>query len=192
MISIKSSYRSDTELAAFPDALINFYRLHNLSLGPAGIKILSNRPDLDHCVLAVEKQVPTEDMLTYYFDRFAYGDMNELFEMYTVIPAGNRRTLKRKMNGSTYFRYNYGHSLHNLKWVLAKYVFAVPGKVLFMQSPILLFDSSVSSYFIDCWFSAFASLLSTGNLECVVNHTHFCLGTFKLSPSELESKRLRM
>jgi len=187
MISVGSSYRSGTELAAFPDVLIDFYRMHHLSLGPSGVKILSNRPDLDHWLLVVEKQASIEDIITY-FDRPAYGDMNELFELYTAIPAGNRRTLKRKMNGFTYFRPTYDSSLNTIKWVSAKYVYAGQGQVLFMQSPILLFDNSVSSWFMDSWFSAFVSLLSTGFLNATVLYTHFCLGTFKLDPCDLANK----
>jgi len=134
MISIRSSYRSGTELAAFSDVLIDFYRLHNLCLGPSGVKTLPNRPDLDHWILAIETQVSAGDMLTY-FNFNAYADMNRLFEMYTVIPAGNRRTLKRKMNGFTYFRPTYDSSLNTIKWVSAKYAYVEQGQVLFMQSP---------------------------------------------------------
>jgi hypothetical protein len=78
--------------------------------------------------------------------------------------------------------------LRTLKWVSAKHVYAGPGQVLFMQSPILLFDNSVSYCFMDSWFSAFVSLLSIGVLDVVVNHTHFCLGTFKLNPCDLANK----
>jgi len=186
MISVKSSYRSGTELAAFPDSLIDFYRMYNLSLGYAGVKTLLNRPDLDHWILAIERQVSVEDMITY-LNCNAYADMNRLSEMYSVIPAGNRRTLKRKTNGFAYLRPTYDSSLKNIKWVSAKYVCVGQRQVLFMQSPILLFDSSVSSFFIDSWFSAFVSLLSNGVLDVIVSYAHFCLGAFKINPFELES-----
>jgi hypothetical protein len=107
--------------------------------------------------------------------------------MYTIIPAGNRRSLRRRMYGPEYFRPYNGASLYdpNLKWVSAKYTYVEPKKVSRMQSPILLFDRSVSIFFANSWFSAFVSLLSTGVLELVVSHTHFCLGTVKANPSEV-------
>jgi len=187
MVSIKSIYSYSIELAAFPDVLISFYRINNLSLGMAEIKILSNKPDIDHWLLVTGKEIPLEDML-HYFNNNAYMDMDQLFMMYTIIPARDRRILKRTMSGSVYYRSNYNNSLHYLKWVSAKYVFAGIDQILFIQSPILLFDSSVSSFFMNSWFSAFLSLLRTGVLNVVVNYTHFCLGTFNLNLCDLANK----
>jgi len=187
MISIKSSYRYNIDLASFPDILINFYRINNLSLGTVGIKILSNKPDVDYWLLFAGKEIPLEDMLDY-FNYSAYMDMDRLFMMYTIIPVRDRRTLKRKMSGSVYYRSNYNDSLHSLKWVSAKYVCAGTNQILFIQSPILLFDNSFSPFFIDNWVSAFVSLLSVGALDVVVNYAYFCLGTFKLSPCDLANK----
>jgi hypothetical protein len=191
MISITLNYWRDLELAAFPNVLVSLIRMDDLRSGTEEIKTLLNRPGLDHWILSVEKGVSLKDILDH-FTCGAYADMSKLFEIYTFIPVGNRRSLKRKMSRPRYFRSIYSDSLHNLKWVSAKYVYAGVGQVLFMQSPILIFGNSVSSFFADSWFSAFVSLLRTGVLELVVHHAHFCLGTFKISPSDLSSKQLIM
>jgi hypothetical protein len=187
MISITLDYWDTLELAAFPNVLIRLSGINDSCSRLKEIKRLLNQPGLDHWILVAVKEFPLED-LADHFTCGAYADMSKLFGFYTFIPAGNRRTLKRKMPGPRYFRSHYSDSLNNLKWVSAKYVYARPGQVLFMQSPILIFSDSVSSFFANSWFSAFVSLLSTGVLDFVVHYAHFCLGTFKLSPSELASK----
>jgi len=189
MISVNSSYRSDITLAAFPDVLVDFYRMYSSHSGSPESKVLLNRPDLDYWLLVVEEQVSLKEMADL-FNCNAFVDMNRLFAMYTIISAANRRVLKRKMRGFNYFRSRWDDSLSILKWVSAKYVCSEPGKILFMQSPILLFDRSFSVFLSRDWFSAFTSLLSTGALEIMAYHTHFCLGAFKLSFSDLEIKQL--
>jgi hypothetical protein len=191
MISVNSSYVCGVELASFPDIVIDLYRLHDLHSGSTGIKTLLNKPDLDYWILLVEKQVSLKKILDW-FNRNSYADMNKLFMMYTIISAANRRTLKRKMCGLKYFRSRWSDSLYTLKWVSAKYAYVEPKKVLWMQSPILLFDRSVSRFFANSWFSAFVSLLSTGVLDFVIHYAHFCLGTFKANPSELLSEQFRV
>ena len=187
MISVKSSYRCGIEFAAFPDIIIDFYRMHDLHSGSSGIRMLLNRPDLDHWLLVVEKQVVLQEMIRW-FDCNAYADMKPLFLIYTIIPAADRRALKRKMSGSVYFRPYYSASLRDLKWLSAKYVCVGTDQILFIPSPILIFDSSISDSLIDNWFHAFVSLLLTGFLDCIVSYTQFCLGSFKINLLDLTSK----
>jgi hypothetical protein len=160
--------------------------MHGLHSGSSGIRTRLNKPDLDYWLLVVEKQVSLKQMIDW-FDCTAYADMKKVFNIYSIIPAADRRALKRKMNGAVYFRPYNDSSLSSLKWLSVKYAYVEPRKVLWMQSPILLFDNSVSSFFADSWFSAFVSLLSSGTLDVVAYHTHFCLGTFKLNPADLSS-----
>jgi hypothetical protein len=186
MISVGSTHSCGIELEAFPDAIIGLYRMRDLPSEYSEIDTLINRPDLDHWISVVEKQVPLEDIIGW-FSFNAYENMRQLLMMYSIIPVANRRSLKRKMCGPEYFRPWGKDSLRNLKWVSAKYAYVEPRKVLWMQSPVLLFDDSVSSFFADSWFSAFVSLLSSGTLDVVAYHTHFCLGTLKLNPADLSS-----
>jgi len=186
MISVGSTRSCGIELEAFPDAVIGLYRMRDLPSGYSEIDTLLNKPDLDHWISVVEKQVSLEDIVGW-FSFNAYENMKQMFMMYSIIPAANRRSLKRKMCGLEYFRPWGKDSLHDLRWVSAKYAYVEPKRVLWMQSPVLLFDRSVSSFFADSWFSAFVSLLSSGALEVVVYHTHFCLGAFKLDPTCLSS-----
>jgi hypothetical protein len=149
--------------------------------------MLLNRPDLDHWLLVVEKQVILQDMI-HWFSCNAYADMKSLFLIYTIIPAADRRALKRKMSGSVYFRPYYSASLRDLKWLSSKYVRVGTDQILFIPSPILLFDSSISDSLIDNWFHAFVSLLRVGFLDCIVSYTHFCLGSFKMNLLDLISE----
>jgi len=187
-IKIRLPSLSEQQLVSFPDILVNFHLMDNLFLSPAGIRMLSNKPSLNHPVLVAKKC-----NLSCMIDRFsfnAYRDIYSLFMLYTVIPAGSRSVLRRKIGVSGCYIRDYNESLNNLKWVSAKYVRNEYGQVLFMQSPILLFNSYISNYYVDVreWFSAFVSLLSTGFLEFVVNYFCFCLGSFKLNPSDLVKK----
>ena len=189
MISIKFRSPSlNVQLISFPNILVNLRIMDNLFLSPAGIRMLLNKPSLDHSISVAKKCD-----LNYMIDRFrfnAYKDMYSLFILYTVIPAGNRRTLRRRISRSVCYIRSYDDFLNNLKWVSAKYVCNEDGQVLFMQSPILLFNSYISHSFIDInkWFSAFVSLLSTGVLEFAVSYFLFSLGSFKLNPSDLVNK----
>jgi len=187
MISVKSSYRCGIEFAAFPDTIIDFYRMHDLYSGSSGIRMLLNKPDLDHWLLVAEKQFVLQEMVRW-FSCNAYSDMKSLFLIYTIITVADRRSLRRKMGGSVYFRPYYDASLRNLKWLSAKYVCVGTDQILFMSSPILLFDSSISDSLIDNWFHAFVSLLLTGFLDCIVSYTNFCLGSFKIDLVDLSSK----
>ena len=182
MISIKSRrFSVYTELAAFPDVLIDLHSMDELGLRSEGIKRLINKPDLDHSILVANRKHSLKDMANYFCFN-AYTDMYRLFMMYTVIPVGSLQVME-----SRYYRSSYDDSLRTLRWVSAEHVCTEDGKVLFMQSPILLFDSSVSGSSPNDWFSAFVSLLDTGLIECIVIRARFCLGNFKIDPLGLLS-----
>jgi len=182
MISIKSSFYSKDKWLAFPGFLVSFNRL---SL-PMNF-FLSNRPGLEHCFSVVETSFSIEN-LSFRFD-LSYPLLSDIqFERYTIISARTQGKLNKKLSWlGLYNRSSYVDSLDNLKWISADYHWASSSDkfVKFIDSPILLFDSSRVRNLIWDWCSAFISFLSFGCLNIVVSHGSFHLGRVEFRFSNL-------
>jgi len=172
MISVKSSYYSKNKWLAFPGFLVSFARLN------VPIDFLVNRPDLEHCFSVIETNFPNENL--YSRSEINYPILSDIqFERYTIISARTQGRLNRKLSWlGLYGRSSYLDRLNNLKWVSAGYHWEsyINKTVKFMDSPILIFDSSSVNNLIWDWCSAFISFLSSGSLSTLVSYRSFSLG----------------
>ncbi len=188
MITFKNYFRlypaTEIELKVFPDTVINLYSTSRL---PSDFifRFLRIWQSVNHWLVIARRGVSLENADLEGSDSKARDDMNLLFSLYSVVPARDRRSLRRFIYGSRVYRDSPKDSLRSLEWVSARYVHDGRGQLLFLQSPILLFDSSFSEFLMDSWCHAFVSLVRDGFLECVVHHACFCLGAFQFNPFDL-------
>ena len=172
MISIKSSFYSKNKWLAFPGFLVSFARL------TIPIDFSINRPDLEHCFAVIETSSPGENLS--FRSELSYPLLSDIqFGRYTIISARTQGKLNRKLSWlGVYNRSTYLDSLDNLKWITAEYHWANRSNktINFIDSPILLFDSSSVNNLIWDWCSAFISFLNYGCLNILVFHRSFSLG----------------
>jgi len=187
MISIKSSSYSKSKWLAFPGFLISFKELNTYGIP---IDFLSNRPGLEYCSALLETNFPNENLSrSYEIDYPILSDIQ--FERYTIIAARTQGKLNRKLSWlGRYIRSSYTDSLSNLKWISAEYHWSNRSdKIIeFIDSPILLFDSSTVNNLIWDWCSAFISFLNFGCLNILVSYRSFSLGQIQFRFSDSMEK----
>jgi hypothetical protein len=172
MISVRSSFYNQDKWLAFPGFLVSLVGLSN----QFSIKFFVNRPGLEHWFLVIKTNSPNENLFRYGQRKFA--SLSGIhFGRYTIISARTQGKLNRKLNPrGVYERSSYLNNLNNLKWVSVNYCWTSNEIIKFMESPILLFDSSRLSNLALDWCSAFISFLSFGFLNINVSYGSFSLG----------------
>ena len=172
MISVKSSFYSGDKWLAFPGFLCSLFTL----IGQPPIPLLINKPGLEHWFLVVENNSVNE--VFSYYGREKYPLLSKIqFRRYTVFSANTQGKLKRKLNfRGVYLRSSDYDGLDKLRWVSAKFRWSIGGFIKFMESPILLFDSSCVDNLIQDWCSSFISFLSFGYVSINVSYSSFYLG----------------
>jgi hypothetical protein len=173
MISVKSSFYSKDKWLAFPGFLVSLARLVTY-VHP--IDFFVNRPDLEYCFAAVETNSPNKNLFSR--SGMSYPKLSDIqLGRYTIISARTQGKLKRKLSyRGVYSRSSYLDSLNNLRWISAKHHWTIFRTIEFMESPILIFDSSNVNGLTWDWCSAFISFLSSGYLNVRVSYRSFSLG----------------
>jgi len=176
MISVKSSFYGPDKWLAFPGFLCSLFMI----MDRPPICLLINKPGLEYCISVVETNSLNENLS--YYGKAKYPLLSKIqFRRYTFFSAGTQGKLNRKLS----FRGVYRRSIRNdgldkLRWVSAKFRWSSGGFIKFMESPILLFDSSCVDTLVQDWCSAFTSFLMFGFLDINISYNSFYLGRTRL------------
>jgi hypothetical protein len=188
MISVNSRAFDEDDWIAFPGLSVSLFGINKPNRSSVGflgnpIEFRADRVGIDNYFAVVKDGFNEENLLR---NRGLRHNLLSFFclRRYSFLPYRTQRELSKRLpylGVGVQVRFVRSRVLGDLSWVSAKYRWrwSSPAVIDFMESPVLIFDSSRLSDLADIWCSAFASFLRLGFLRAESLYKVFYLGSSK-------------